>query len=37
MPVKMVRKGAGKKAKQKHVGKVMHELKHSGRKRPASR
>ncbi len=34
MPIKTIRKGAGKKAKQQHVGKVMHELKHSGTKRP---
>jgi hypothetical protein len=34
MPIRTIRKGASKKAKQAHVGKVMHELKHSATKRP---
>jgi hypothetical protein len=34
MPIRMIRKGAGKKAKQRKVAAVMHELKHSTTKRP---
>jgi hypothetical protein len=34
MPIRMIRKGASKKAKQRKVGQVMHELKHSRTKRP---
>jgi hypothetical protein len=34
MPLPKARKGSGKKARQRVVGKVMHELKHSGKKRP---
>lgn len=34
MPIKMIRKGAGKKAKQRKVAAVMHDLKHSATKRP---
>ena len=29
MPIRTIRKGAGKKAKQRHVGQVMHKLKSS--------
>ena len=34
MPIKTIRKGASKAAKQKKVAQVMHELKHSATKRP---
>jgi hypothetical protein len=34
MPIKTIRKGAGKKAKQRKVAAVMHELKRSATKRP---
>jgi len=33
MPLKKARKGASKKARQRVVGSVMHELKHHGKKR----
>jgi hypothetical protein len=34
VPIKTIRKGAGKKAKQRKVAAVMHDLKHSTTKRP---
>jgi hypothetical protein len=34
MPIRMIRKGASKKAKQRKVAAVMHDLKHSTTKRP---